>query len=50
MQQTGGVFQAGPGSNFLIQGGEFVQHNHVPNVHNCYDADGTLLIAIPALR
>ncbi|KJA20325.1 hypothetical protein HYPSUDRAFT_43221 [Hypholoma sublateritium FD-334 SS-4] len=39
MQQTGGIFQAGPSGNFLIHGGEFVQHNHAPNVHNCYDAD-----------
>ncbi|KJA16850.1 hypothetical protein HYPSUDRAFT_46998 [Hypholoma sublateritium FD-334 SS-4] len=39
MQQTGGVFQAGPSSNFLIQGGQFVQNGPAPPVHNCYDAD-----------
>ena len=44
MQQTGGVFQAGPNSNFLIQGGQFVQNGQVRGIHNCYDAEGVLLL------
>lgn len=40
----------GPGSNVLIQGGEFVQHNHAPNVHNYYNADGWCYLASPPLK
>ena len=46
MQQTGGVFQAGPSSSFLIQGGQFVQNTSAQPVHNCYDADGARLFLI----
>lgn len=37
------IFQIGPRSNVLIQGGEFVQHNSAG--HNCYNATGTLDIS-----
>ncbi len=42
MQATGGVIQMGPGGNILIQGGEFTQHNHAPNVDN--NNNGELLL------
>ncbi|KJA20352.1 hypothetical protein HYPSUDRAFT_167075 [Hypholoma sublateritium FD-334 SS-4] len=39
LQQTGGLFQTGPGSSFLIHDGHFTQHNQAPTVHYCYDSD-----------
>ncbi len=46
MQQTGGIFQAGPGSSFLIQGGQFTQNVHAQSEHKCYEADGVCSFAI----
>lgn len=36
-------------SNALIQGEEFVQHNRTSNIHNCYDADGVIVLLFSLL-
>lgn len=42
MKQLGGVLQAGPGSSLLVQGGYFIQHNHM-TANDPYETDGAAL-------